>query len=304
MVEGLRRDVEWEVVMRAMPRWALVVLALGLTLGLSLAAPGAARAQTAVSAELQNSDILIDYIEPRNPRYQPMLERLQQQQFLERLQQFLSPLRLPKKLRIRLRQCNGNGAPDAFYSPIEWAVNICYELIDFIEQTAPKADTAEFKARRVVAGAIIGAVMHEIGHALFDILQVPVIGREEDAADQMASFLALQLDEEVALTVVQGFAYLHLQFGELSGGQPSDRRMFADEHGTSEQRFFNLLCIAYGGKPQIFGGFARPELLPPARATGCRDEYLQVENAFARTIYPHIDQGMMLKVQSVRWLAE
>lgn len=278
--------------------------AAALALSLMLAGAPAAQAQTAVSAELQNSDIIIDYVDPRNPRYQPILDRLKQQMFLERLQQFLSPLRLPHKLRIRVRQCNGNGAPDAFYAPLEWTVNVCYELIAFIEETAPQQDTAEFKAKRVVAGALIGAVMHEIGHALFDILQVPVLGREEDGADQIASFIALQLDEEVALTVVQGFAYLHLKFAELSGGDANDRRMFADEHGTSEQRFFNLLCIAYGGKPTVFSGFARPELLPPARAAGCRAEYEQIASAFAKTIYPHIDQGMMLKVQSVSWLAE
>ena len=69
------------------------MLSVLVSLG-ALVAP--AHAQTAVSAELTNPNVTIDYVDPRNPVYDPIVERLKRQQFLERLQQFLSPLNLPR----------------------------------------------------------------------------------------------------------------------------------------------------------------------------------------------------------------
>ena len=41
---------------------------------------------------------------------------------------------------------------------------------------------------------------------------------------------------------------------------------FSDEHGTSSQRLYNTLCIAYGGDPATFQDFVASGWLPPERA--------------------------------------
>lgn len=273
-------------------------------LGLAWLGPSPAHAQTAASAQLTNEHLVIDYVDPRNPAYLPLMQRLKDQQFLERLQQFLSPLRLPSKLRLTTRQCTLDGTPNAFYYPLDWQLNICYEIVDFLDKMAPAEPINGVPPKRVIMGALTGVVLHEVGHALFDNLQVPVLGREEDAADQLAAFLALQFDKEVATTVVTGMAYAQLALKNAGMGVPVNRSSFSGEHGTADQRFYNVLCIAYGSDPGAFASFADPSVLPPERAEGCKKEYAQIRDAFYKTIFPAIDPAKMALVQSVKWLPE
>ena len=42
------------------------------------------------------------------------------------------------------------------------------------------------------------AAQGEVAHAAFSMLKVPILGCEEDAADQVAAYLLLQLDKDEA----------------------------------------------------------------------------------------------------------
>ena len=102
-----------------------------------------------------------------------------------------------------------------------------------------------------------------------------MFGRQEDAADQMAGFIALQFNKETARTVIKGFAYFWQLEAEgradppttlpnpSDPNYPSDPKQqcsldplcaFSDEHGTASQRVYNTLCIAYGGDQAGSGG--------------------------------------------------
>jgi Putative metallopeptidase len=242
-----------------------------------------------------NSRVIIDYIDPRLPRSQVTLDRLRKREVLEELSMFLSPLRLPRLLRVRTKSC---GAVNAFYVPAEWAINLCYEYYENLEAIAPQGTSPQGYTRdEVIVGGFIDAIFHELGHALFDILNVPVFGREEDAADQLSAFLMLQFGKDVARVTIKGAAYTY-----LVSKNPRTRTEFADEHGAPAQRFFNYMCLAYGGEPDAFREYVDRSVLPKVRANGCQREYQLVRRAFGKTIYPHIDQELMKKVQSIQWL--
>ena len=242
-----------------------------------------------------NTRVIIDYIDPRMQRSQATLDRLRKRQVLEDLSLFLSPLRLPRVLRVRTKSC---GAVNAFYVPGEWAINLCYEYYENLEAIAPQGASPQGYTRdEVVVGGFIDAIFHELGHALFDILNIPVFGREEDAADQLSAFLMLQFGKDVARTTIRGAAFTY-----LASKNPRTRTEFADEHGAPAQRFFNYICLAYGGEPAAFREYVDRGVLPKARAEQCPREYALVRRAFAKTILPHIDVDLMKKVQSVQWL--
>ncbi len=242
-----------------------------------------------------NSRVIIDYIDPRLQKSQVTLDRLRKRQVLEELAMFLSPLRLPRILRVRTKSC---GQVNAFYVPAEWAINLCYEYYENLESIAPQTTSPQGYTRdEVIVGGFIDAIFHELGHALFDILNVPVFGREEDAADQLSAFLMLQFGKDVARTTIRGAAFTY-----LNTKNPRSRAAYADVHGTDAQRFFNYVCLAYGGEPAAFRDYVDQGVLPKARAEGCSREYQLVQRAFAKTILPHIDQELMKKVQSIQWL--
>ena len=184
-------------------------------------------------AELQNPNVEIVYKEPRTAAFKPIAERVRQRRALEQLKVFLAPLRLPRKLTVNVDEC---GAPTRDYQP-QGPVTICYELIDQIEKIAAKADA---NAReRVLVGAFIQAAFHEIAHAVFDILQVPVWGRAKTLPTVLRRFIMVQFGEDVAMQTILGTA----DFFRLSGRTWTGSE-FAEVNSPEAQRFFNYLCIA------------------------------------------------------------
>ena len=80
-----------------------------------------------------------------------------------------------------------------------------------------------------------------------------------------------------------------------------DRTAYADEHGAPLQRYYNTLCIAYGGQPETFGDLVEAGFLPATRAARCAMEYEKVRQAFIKTILPHVDQDRLELIQSIDW---
>ena len=51
--------------------------------------------------------------------------------------------------------------------------------------------------------------LQEFAHALFDMLDLPVFGREEDAADQVAAYIYLQLGAAESRRLITGTVYAY-----------------------------------------------------------------------------------------------
>src|SRR5262249_5090406 len=136
---------------------------------------------------------------------------------------------------------------------------------------------------------------------LFEMLRLPVLGREEDAADQVSAYIMLQLGKVEARRLVGGVAYAYKTEAE-AGTTPPTMTQFANVHGTPAQRFYNILCIAYGADKQLFGYVVEREYLPKERAEDCEDEYKQVANAYEQLIGPHVDRSRAKKVFDKGWL--
>jgi hypothetical protein len=261
----------------------------------SLLLAAAATAQTA--ADLQpNSKITIDYVEPRDPKFQDVYERMKKRQLLEQLALFLSPLKLPVTLRLQTKQCN---EINAYYAPLERSLNICYDLILDGEESAPKTMTPEGITRQeAIVGNLLDTMLHEMGHGAFDLFGIPVLGKEEDAADQFSGFLMLQFGDDVARIGIKGATFFYIVSAARSTGKPA----FYDVHGMDKQRIYNYLCLGYGAKPATFQDYVDKGFLPKERTTDCKNEYERVKRAFALTMLPYIDQEQMIKVQAHRWL--
>jgi hypothetical protein len=250
----------------------------------------------AAPPNLKPNRIKISYVQPSNPAHQHIYEVLQQRRVLERFKGYLSPLRLPRTLLLKTAGCDGKS--NAWYE--EHEVKVCYEYIEEVLRNAPDVTTgAGVTPQDAIIGPTIEVFLHEIGHAIFDLLKVPILGREEDAADQVASYLMLHLDKDIVRQTVAGVAFM---YGHEMKTQSEGLEQFADVHGVSAQRFYNLLCLAYGQDPKLFADLAEKKYLPESRAEGCADEYKQVDYAFKQLIYPHIDQAQVKKVQPKKLL--
>jgi len=265
--------------------------------GLLLVAPDAEARKLDTAPRAAPNRIDINYVQPKSADYQPIFMLLKERQALEKIRDLLSPLRLPHRLLLQARDCDG--VSNAWSN--EESVTVCYEYLDDIWKNASEKTTpAGIAPVDTVIGPFVDVFLHEAGHSVFAILKTPLFGREEDAADQFSTYIMLQLEKDEARRLILGSAYQYK--ADLSSPTVTvTQQTFAGEHGTPAQRFFNLLCVAYGADPRLFSDVVEKGFLPEDRAVGCNREYIQLSNAFKTLIGPHIDKGVARKLHK-GWL--
>jgi hypothetical protein len=226
-----------------------------------------------------------------------VLQLVKEGRTLEKIQALLSPLRLPRRLLLKTQGCDG--VSNAWYDGE--AVTVCYEYLDELWKNAAQETTpAGIAPIDTLIGPVVDVFLHEAGHAVFDILEVPLFGREEDAADQFSTYIMLKLEKDEARRLIKGNAYQYK--GDVQSSTVSmPLKKFANEHGTPSQRFFNVLCLAYGADKVLFADFVSKGYLPQERSEGCEDEYAQVDRAFRRLIMPSVDVKLARNLHK-RWL--
>jgi hypothetical protein len=186
-------------------------------------------------------------------------------------------------------------------------VHMCYELLQDVLQNVPKETTpAGITPRDAVVGQFLFWTLHEFGHAVFDIYQVPLFASEEDSADRFAVFIMLQFGKDQARRLIGGAAYAAneiIKNYNLNSNVEKPLQKYSSVHGLPEQRFFNLLCLAYGADPKLFADVVEKEYLPKRRAGNCEYEYQSFARAFRSEIGgPHIDRQMARVVLDTTWL--
>lgn len=136
-------------------------------------------------------------------------------------------------------------------------------------------DAAQFVISNVVA-----TFYHELGHALIDVLQFPVLGREEDAADALSAYLTHQIwKEDSAASIVADSANAYLLYN-AEAEEFGYETPYWDEHSLNLQRYYNLVCLFYGADPAARTDFVTEFELPENRAARCEAEYAQVDQAW------------------------
>ena len=131
---------------------------------------------SATAEEARTNRILIEYVPPTNPAHQPLYDLLKQHRTLEKLQEVFSPFRLPIDLTLRTIGCDG--VSNARYQRPD--VIVCYEYLNEIYQTMPKETTAGgITPHDAVLGQTFYVFGHEMGHAMFDVLKVPIMGTQK-----------------------------------------------------------------------------------------------------------------------------
>jgi hypothetical protein len=189
---------------------------------------------------------------------------------------------LPYDLTVVGKQC---GEANAWYKSEERKIIICYEEPAATAKLLQGAGKPKKKADALALGDLIHTFYHELGHALIDVLKLPAVGREEDAADQFATLTLLRSGEQgeiAAQIAAMQFLLSHKQ--NRKAGEPL---AYWDEHSFSKQRYYDILCLIYGKDPDKYDDLV-PKKLPQARADQCPAEYERLNGAWAALLAPHL----------------
>jgi Putative metallopeptidase len=263
---------------------------------LLLIALSAALPATSASAQPAREDrITVSYVEPTDPAHKLYRDVLMQFRALEGMRDRLISFRWPRPLKLEVRSC---GESDSFYDDGE--IVVCYEfLAGFWKSASSSARPPNVSRADALVGPFMDTFLHESAHAMFDLLKIPVLGKEEDAADLVSAYLMLQFPAQEKRGLILGAAYSYASELNVRSARDLNRprlrlgrhAAFANEHSTPAQRLYSLLCMAYGADKELFAPIVERGYLPKDRAEMCDDEYAQIDFAYRTLIAPHLDTG-------------
>lgn len=228
-----------------------------------------------------DGDFKVKHYTVQNSRYAEVDKQVKQEKLLESAADKLNRnLILPYDIEFRTKDC---GEINAFYDPQDHSVTVCYELMEHFYKNFKSTGMDDQKAYDKMFDAVRFAFLHELGHALIDAYQLPIMGNEEDAADRCSSYICLtQLGEEgvrAAMAAADSFAI------ESKSTSPDSRNM-ADEHLLQEQRFYNTLCMIYGSDTDKYNFILQEGYLPKERAVRCPSEFERTVQSWKNLFEP------------------
>src|SRR3954447_15840522 len=146
-----------------------------------------------------------------------------------------------------------------------------------------------------VIGNTLFVMTHELGHGVINEMNMPVLGREEDAADSFAIVTALkigsQFSERVLIEMTKGWFL----------ASKSDKRQgvplaFYDEHGLNLQRAYNVVCFMVGSNPEKYRALATETKLPQERQASCVYDWKNTAWSWDEMLKPHLRSADQPKI--------
>jgi hypothetical protein len=222
------------------------------------------------------------YCDVTNPRYRSQQVEMRKEMVLESIASGLNSIfRIPKSVALTYRECS---QANAFYTSAPRQITMCYELVDEFYKTYQKDGLKGDELDRAVGNAVTFAFYHELGHALVNVLDLPITGKEEDAVDQLATFIVADGADADETTALDG-AIAFLLMAKNAKGQQTP---FWDQHSLGEQRFYSIICSLYGDAPDKYKSVVTEGLLPKDRAARCIPEWKKIERSWGRLLAPFI----------------
>jgi len=140
----------------------------------------------------------------------------------------------------------------------------------------------EDRHKQYLTSNLLAIFYHELGHALVDVMKLPIFGQEEDAADVLSVFMIDALwDGDTAIQMAYHTADGFLgEAKHRSGGEPA----YWDVHGPDLQRYYTFVCLFYGADPEARQQVADDLDLPEPRQRTCKNEYEQARESWGAVI--------------------
>jgi hypothetical protein len=191
---------------------------------------------------------------------------------------------LPSDMAIHV--VNGFVGPN--YDPQTKTITLSYGFVNYVGEQLTK-NFPNLKQDQNELGKELAAVdgfvlLHEFGHALIDLYALPVLGKEEDAADSVATVFLTQ-------TVKNGAEYAFDAakfFNALSARQRKlAPEAYWDEHSLDKQRAYSIVCWIAGSSEDDLSTVHSLGILSDQRLQRCPSEYQQKVRAWKSLLQPH-----------------
>ena len=226
------------------------------------------------------SGFSVRYSPTRNPMHAQLRAELERNRVLESVASVLNhTVHIPVGVQMQTVDCS---MINAFYDERTRRITVCYELLDHFFDEFRRIARSPQQLDNAVVGATLFTFYHEAAHGMIQLLDLPAVGREEDAADQLATLSLLGMGDTGAQMAIASAYWFQLQ-----ARTQHHRTPFWDEHAFDGQRFYNILCLIYGSNPAKYGYLVSSGALPQQRAGRCAEEYEKISHAWNRLLAPY-----------------
>lgn len=180
------------------------------------------------------------------------------------------------------------GAQDGpLFDPESNKILIPYAFMEEIQSRFKRAKYGETGVSAEVASldALIHTIFHELAHALIWNYELPVLGKEEDAADNLATVLLIEYFDNGAEIAISAADLFDLESEDNDVLEEED---FWDEHSLDAQRFYSTMCVVYGSDPEQYGHLKKELGLSEERAELCLEEYENISRSWFELLEPYM----------------
>lgn len=197
------------------------------------------------NGSVNQSNIIIQYMKPES-KSDKVVKIIIQESDVNSIFLMLSQDHFPFYNQLTLQY---GGLEEPSYNPINHTINIPYSFFQrstsyFIENKYQKM--LNTRPQQGALDTLLHTLLHEAGHAFIAERKLVILGKEEDAVDDFATFLLLGYIEggdNIAINAAKMFSF-------ESEYKPSYYALgeFIGEHSFDLQRYFSILCLVYGSQ--------------------------------------------------------
>jgi hypothetical protein len=152
-----------------------------------------------------------------------------------------------------------------------------------------RADTLRFAVNNGLY-----TLYHEVGHLLIDKLGLPVLGKEEDAADNIATWMLLGKKTPEANQVLEdavlGWVLTGRSYGDYFAGDD-----YVSGYSPDRHRAMQIACLMVGADGPAFRPLARSYNIPEERQRACFYEFDMMDQTLEKLL-PGGDSGTRVDV--------
>lgn len=149
---------------------------------------------------------------------------------------------------------------------------------------AVKYDETGVSIEDATMDALMHTLFHELGHALIPMFDFPVLGKEEDAVDNLATIMLIEYYDNGAEIAISAADLFDLESDDVEEFSVED---FWDEHSLDAQRFYNTLCMVYGSDPDKYQHIIEDAEFSEERADLCIEDYEKISGSWLALLEKH-----------------
>ncbi len=245
------------------------------------------------SMSIAADNVIVRYLPTNDIKLQPIVKKLQSDSSIQDAITLMN-----EEFTFRQPLTIVFGANDGpLYDPTRNDILIPYTFLDEVEQrfnAVNYADDNQGNANpenliQAVMDVVIHTLFHELAHALIATYELPIVGKEEDAADNLAAVLSIEYFENGAEIAISAADLFYLEGDEITEFEEAD---FWDEHSLDLQRYYATLCHVYGSDDTQYAYLLEDTGFSDERAELCIGDYERMTNNWLTLLDVYMSPGV------------